>query len=61
MGKNLKDINFSKEGGKFSLCCQMKDNRTTCEWLDILLKDRPFKKYRIPGNGRDTAKIKVYL
>jgi len=39
----------------------MASKQAACEWLDILLKDPGWKKFKIKGNNHDTPKLKVYL
>lgn len=59
MGENLVDIKNDKN----SLVCEMKNRELTCEWLDLLLINRDFKKkFSIKGRPYDnTPKMKIYL
>jgi hypothetical protein len=39
----------------------MNTKQLACEWLDLLLKNPGWKKYKIRGKSNETPKLKVYL
>ena len=45
-----------------ALICEMTSREKACEWLDLLLLDKDFKKkYSIKGQNYQVPKMKIYL
>lgn len=63
IGPELKAINFLREDKRFSLACYLVNNAVACEWLDLLLKNKDLKDFKIKGSYKNSniAKMKIYL
>jgi hypothetical protein len=45
------------------LACTLTNNAAACEWLDLLLKNKNIKDFKITGSYKNSniAKMKIYL